>query len=216
MKFVAVSCLILGIIALLVWTVGFRGGSSQLLTPTPKPEIETVTDGSRTHIFINEADETLQISTGSANHRQPFRRGDFIVWVEAPQDRSEKYIVRYHVPTATAIRLTDTGVSQHPRVNTQGAVVWQQWTQTGWQIFFFDGSTSQQITSGTHPAIHPDIFEERVVYAQSLGDGGWQVEELSLTTKKRATIPNSEGEKYPTFEHDRVLFRGPDQFSVSQ
>ncbi|MBP9819700.1 hypothetical protein KBC79_03100 [Candidatus Woesebacteria bacterium] len=170
------------------------------------PEVQTVSDGSRTNIMVRLDSSPVKVSSGSANHRDAYIQGDFIVWVEAPQDRSEKYVVRYHIPSAVVVRLTETGVSQNPKVSTEGHVVWQQWQNETWHIFYFDGHEVVQITSGKQPAINPDVYNSKVVFAQKSTTGEWHVYLHDVATQEREMVPNSEGEKYPIFSRGDVVF----------
>ncbi len=180
-----------------------------ILHASPIPEVVTVSDGSRTHVNLTIAGEQIQVSSGSANFRKPFRRGDFVVWLEVPQEKAEKYVIRYHIPTQTQVRLTDSGASQHARVNTQGAVVWQQWVDDTWQVFYFDGETTKQITEGSIARINPDIYDKKIVFAERQAGKAWNLIEWSAETGERTIVPNSEGEKYPLYEGDSLSFVSP-------
>ncbi len=208
--------LLFGFFVLLIVGVWLMLGGDKLkilrdavLSASPNPEVATISDGSRTHVNLNIDGDLIQVSTGSANFRKPFRRGDFAVWLEVPQEKAEKYVIRYHIPTQTQLRLTSTGVSQHARVNTQGAVVWQQWVADAWQVFYFDGQTTKQVTEGTVARINPDIYDTKIVYAERLPGKSWNLVEWSAETNKSTTVPNSEGEKYPLYEGDSLSFVSP-------
>lgn len=208
--------LLLCFTVLLIVAVWFSLDSDQLKTlrdavlpASPNPEVATVSDGSRTHVTLNIDGELIQVSSGSANFRKPFRRGDFVVWLEVPQEKAEKYVIRYHIPTQTQLRLTSAGVSQHARVNTQGAVVWQQWVDDAWQVFYFDGQTTKQVTEGTVARINPDIYDTKIVYAERLLGKAWNIVEWSVETEEATIVPSSEGEKYPLYEGNSLLFVTP-------
>lgn len=197
-------------VGLLIYSLVMQQTTSYKGTPTDvQTSVAAVADGSRSHVMLLVDGQLIQVSTGSANHTQPTQRGDFIVWLEVPQEHSEKYVVRYHIPTETELRLTTSGVSQFARVNTQGAVVWQQWVDDTWQIFYFDGEQTRQITAGNTPHIHPDIYEHRVAYAEQDSAGEWLVVEQDVTTGSLTTIINSAGEKYPHYLDGVVSFTSP-------
>ncbi len=206
----------LGILVLIVFGVWALQDSEQLrslreavLPGAPIPDVITVTDGSRTHVTLSIDGEQVRVSSGSANFRKPFRRGDFIVWLEVPQEKAEKYVIRYHIPTQTQVRLTESGASQHARVNTQGVVVWQQWVDDTWQVFYFDGESTQQMTSGEIPRINPDIYENTIAFAERVPGEAWNIVELDVATSERKIVPNSSGEKYPLFVGSSLSFVSP-------
>lgn len=165
-------------------------------------------DGSKTNVVIDVHAEAIQISTASANHNEPFSRGDFIVWIEEQQNKSEKYVVRYHVPTNTTYYITNFGVAQNPKVNTQGQVVWQQWNTTTeiWQIVFFDGYNTAVLTSDQQNALNPDIAGTRIIYSQKNQQGIWQAIEYSLTTKETVTVSEGTEAKHPFFYGTELFF----------
>lgn len=163
-------------------------------------------DGSRTNIVIGTNKDAVQVSTASANHNEPFSRGDFIVWTQEQQNQSEKYVVRYHVPTQTTVYVTSTGVSQNPKVNTQGQVVWQQWVHESWQIFFFDGFKTAQITNGEVTSINPDIAGHVIVFAQKSSDGIWQAKEYLIPSNEFKVIKEGTLAKHPYFYGKDLYF----------
>ena len=164
-------------------------------------------DGSKTNVSLDINNEGIQISTASANHNQPFSRGDFIVWAEEQQGISEKYIVRYHVPTKTTVHITTTGVAQNPKVNTQGQVVWQAWIDETWQIFFFDGNEVQQISSEQNSCGNPDIAGNTIVYSKKDANNKWQTIQYSTETKTSQIVKEGIEAKFPYFYGTELFFR---------
>lgn len=164
-------------------------------------------DGSKTNVIQDINNEGIQISTASANHNQPFSRGDFIVWTEEQQGISEKYIVRYHTPTKTTLYISTTGVAQNPKVNTQGQVVWQSWIDETWQIFFFDGNTTRQITSEQNSCNNPDIAGNIIVYSKKDVNNKWQAIQYSIDKKTSEVIKEGIEAKFPYFYGTELFFR---------
>lgn len=162
-------------------------------------------DESRTSILLISGEEKIKISTSSANQKEPFSRGDFIVWVDESQEKSEKIIVRYHVPTKTEYSITTKGSAQRPRVTTQGAVVWQEWENEQWHVYYFDGQESHKITTTTG-AINPDISGQDIVYVRKNSDGVWQAYEYSLEKKNEKIIKEGIEAKYPYFYGKKLYY----------
>lgn len=176
-------------------------------TSAPTEKIYVESDESRTQILYQAGDTITELSKGSANASNPFRRGDFVVWVESPQDRSEKYIIRYHLPTKTELKVTTDGVAESPKVNTQGNVVWQQWKDGVWQIAYFDGHTTQSVTSGIFNAVTPDIAGSLIVYTQQQSDGKWSVERFNTQTKEIDRVREPSGDALPYFEGETLVVK---------
>lgn len=164
-------------------------------------------DESKTKIALIQNSQKEAISNANANHNEPFSRGDFAVWVEESQNKSEKYIVRYHVPTKTTIYITSTGVGQDPRVNTQGQVVWLSWINESWQVFFFDGFQTAQITKDEQSYLNPDIAGTTIVYAQKNENNIWQTIEYSIKTQESKVIKEGIVAKQPYFYGNELFFR---------
>lgn len=164
-------------------------------------------DGSKTGVFIQDSETLIPISTASANHNEAFSRGDFIVWVEESQYKSEKVVVRYHVPTQTTIYITSLGSSQKPKVSTEGYVVWQEWIGETWQIFYFDGFTSKQITHSSSSSFNPDIFENTIVYARKDDSNTWNTIEFSLQNNTEKVVKSGIEAKNPYFYGTKLFFR---------
>lgn len=167
-----------------------------------KPTVVAEGDNARAHIFLLDAGKKIQLSSNDSNHRDPFWRGDFIVWVDEPQNKSEKYIVRYHIPTKTQLQLTTASVAQHPKVSTEGFVVWQEWIDETWQVLYFDGSQTTEISSGS-AAINPDIAGTKIVYAQKNSASNWEAVLFDTQNKTTEVILEGENAKFPLF-HDTI------------
>lgn len=175
---------------------------ARFLTP-PYVTIESTQD--RTEVFLIERGEKTKLSSSTQNHRDPFWRGDFVVWVEEPLEKSEKYIVRYHVPTHTTLRLTTQSVAQRPRVSTEGYVVWQGWTDTGWQVFFSDGGEPQQVSASAN-ALNPDIAGDLIVFAQKNEADIWQAITYNRSTQETSVTKEGIEAKFPYFDGTTLKF----------
>ncbi len=177
-------------------------------TKSEGSETKIFSDGSKTDVILSDTSkEEVKISTASANHNQPFSRGDFIVWVEEAQGKSEKHIVRYHVPTKTTYYITTTGVAQSPKVNTEGQVVWQEWTNETWQIFYFDATQVQQISTEQTSCINPDISGRTIVYAKKDAKNVWQTIRYSVESKTFEVIKEGIEAKHPSFYGTKLFFQ---------
>lgn len=175
---------------------------ARFFTP-PFVTIESTED--RTEVFLVEHGEKTKLSSSTQNHRDPFWRGDFVVWIEEPIEKSEKYVVRYHIPTHTTLRLTTQNVAQRPRVSTEGYVVWQGWTEKGWQVFFSDGGEPQQVSELPN-ALNPDVAGNLVVYSQKNEANIWQASTYDRATQQRSVVKEGIEAKFPYFEGTTLKF----------
>lgn len=196
--------LLLVSIVLISLAIFWRKSILNLIFPPP-PTAVIESTGSQTHVFWIDGQKKIQLSQSNTNHSDPFSRGDFVVWTEEPQDRSEKYIVRLHIPTGTVVKITSSQVAQQPRVNTQGAVVWQGWEDEGWHIFYFDGYSTKRLTS-QGSQLNPDISGNQVVFAEKLKAGRWQAVLLDLTDLTQEVVRTGQEAKRPRFEGTSLVF----------
>lgn len=161
--------------------------------------VESISVGDSTQIFLIKENEEIQVSTvPDANHTEPQRQGDFLVWLQHPHNSSESYVVRYHIPTKTLFYVTTKDSSQHPRITTEGKVTWLGWDQRRWNLWYFDGFQTEMIQLEAEP-LFVDIFGEFILYSYKDADGNWTAAEYSLQTKKSRVVGTGPGVKHPTY-----------------
>lgn len=155
-------------------------GASKLMLGT-----ETV-DGFQ-QVYYLQGNLQVFVTRDQANHINPAGHGDYIVWVKLVDGAGQ--IERYHIPTATTVQLTRSGSNQNPR-SYGNMVAWERWVDGRWQIYFFDGAVTKQITSGD-VAVNPDINAKFIVYGRQDNKGAWRAERYDIASGRVEKLDSS-------------------------
>lgn len=163
---------------------------------------EEVNDG-LLRVYYLEGDNKIFVSDEENNSKHAHLKGEYIVWVTEPGDRPGQ-IYRYHVPSGFAIQITNSGTNLKPVVSLKGEVVWERWTGDRWQLFFFDGKSTVQLTSGD-VSVNADIEGDSIVYAKQNASGTWTAVGYSISQDKTVEITIGSGAKHPRVENGEVF-----------
>ncbi|MFC1649693.1 TolB family protein [Patescibacteria group bacterium] len=166
----------------------------------------------RSRVYFMHDDTKVYISDPNANSRQPHTRGQYITYVS--DVRGVNQIFLYHISTDKTVQLTHSGTNLSPKVNANGAVVWEGWVEKtdqqneGWQLFIYDGESSYQLTHG-QTSKNADIENDYVVFGRKEASGYWRAEAYSLIEKKFQDISAGEESEHPELESDGTVYYGP-------
>ena len=157
-----------------------RAQQSPSIQPSAVTEVGTTIVDEHTHIYYVDGttEERIVITEGGQNSTDPHTDGEFIVYSTSVNGAGQ--IVRYHIPTASEIQITQASTNLHPRVN-QGRVVWERWVDNSWHIYLYEAGQVKRLTS-EGVATNPDISTGEVVFAQKKA-GGWRALAFSLQAR---------------------------------
>jgi hypothetical protein len=160
-----------------------------------------VVNGFRQAYYQNAGVRTY-VTTGNHNHYSVSGRGNYLVWIVDENQVSQ--IEMYNLSTGVLTTLATSGTNSGPRVDA-GKVVWQKWVTDKWQIMYYNGSTTTQLTAGTDPAFRPDIEGTKIAYATRTVTDFYSHEYNTSTTITTSTKYNSPtGEPWPTISGGAV------------
>lgn len=164
-------------------------------------------------IYYEDADGKHFITSGNANSRTLSWVGDFIAYVTEIQGEGKIFL--YDNKSGSKIQLTIAGNSQNPKVNSKGQVTWEGWTEDTWQVFFFDGTSTQQLTVGD-TTLNPDFGGEYISYGRRNSAGTWRAVIYSITDKKSVDVTTGETARKPKIDKDGniLLGDGAEKFSL--
>lgn len=149
------------------------GGDMEIFLKTSKGSVKQITD--------NDYDDT------SPNYDAESMR---IVWQRQVDGRSQ--IVEYDIMDDKEIQLTYSKTnSMEPKVSKSG-VVWQAWDNNDWEVMFFDGSYTEQITNNDSQDVAP-VIQDKYILWNVLGGNEQQARVYSLDTKETVPIQGYEG-----------------------
>lgn len=101
-------------------------------------------------------------------------------------------IISYDLETRTESQLTFSRTnSMEPKVSKEG-IVWQAWDGNDWEIMFFDGTYTDQITNNDAQDVTP-VIEDGYVLWSILGGEKQEARVYSLETGEMMTITGHEG-----------------------
>ena len=113
-----------------------------------------------------------------------------IVWQRLIDGRYQ--IMMFDIMTNKEMQLTFSKTNNmQPKVSSSG-VVWQAWDDNDWEIMFFDGSYTEQVTNNGVQDVAP-VIQDGYVLWNVLGGTDQQARVYSLKTKETMTIQGYEG-----------------------
>lgn len=161
---------------------------------------EEVKDGfSRVYYLRN--DMKTFIGPGNQNSKAPNSSGEYITWVTDINDAGGQ-IFLFNLLSGTSAQLTFLGTNLNPKVDGKGRVVWEGWDpsagsgQGTWQIFFFDGKSVRQLTTGD-TTVNPDFGGEYISYGRRDVSGTWRAVVYSIKEDKSVDVMVGEKARDP-------------------
>lgn len=113
-----------------------------------------------------------------------------VVWQRLIDGRSQ--VMMFDIMKDKEMQLTFSKTNNmQPKVSSSG-VVWQAWDDNDWEIMFFDGSYTEQVTHNDVQDVAP-VIQDGYVLWNVLGGTDQQARVYSLKTKETMTIQGYEG-----------------------
>lgn len=174
--------------------------TSYITTNDLEVGVETV-DG-YSQVYYSFASNKVFITHERVNSTHPHSKGRYIVYRKAVG--AEDQIVLYDVLSKETVQLTHSGSNTNPRVTDDGRAVWEKWVDNGWQVFFFDGKSVNQLTSGD-PSMNVDIDGDFITYSRRDVAGTWRAVVYSLLRKKAVDVTTGEEAKHFEVKEGKVI-----------
>ncbi len=167
-------------------------------------------NGTREIFYIDQLDQKHFITESNFTNANPAFHGNEIVWMGQVDGRWQIFL--YSLVTHSTIQLTHDGNNLNPSIY-EGNVAWEGWversaTESGWQVFYFDGEKNQIITQ-EDTAISPQIFNDEVFYSRKDETGEWKIRKYSPSKKSTSEIVGTENFKYFEFNEGRITKKRP-------
>jgi hypothetical protein len=148
-------------------------GNMEIFMRTSRGDVEQLTDNNR--------DDT-------APHLDP--ESMRIVWQRMVDGRYQ--VIVYDIASEEETQLTFTrNNNMEPKVSEDG-IVWQAWDGNDWEIMYFDGVYTEQITENNTQDVTPAIQEGYIVWSV-LGQDEQLARVYSLDSKETMSITGHEG-----------------------
>lgn len=150
-----------------------NGGDMEVFLRTSKSKVKQITD--------NDYDDT-------AAHYDP--ESMKIVWQRLIDGRQQ--IVLFDILNGEEKQITFSKTNNmEPKVSAAG-IVWQAWDNSDWEIMFFDGSYTEQLTDNSAQDVAP-VIQDGYVLWNVLGGDDQQAQVYSLDTQETLSIDGYEG-----------------------
>lgn len=173
---------------------------------TPKnvsPGTESV-DG-YTQIFYDNDGQKQFITSGNISSHSPYSAGNFITYVSDINGQGQIFL--YNLASGARTQLTFISTNLNPKVNNKGQVIWEGWSGETWQVFFFDGAATLQLTVGD-TTLNPEFGGEYISYGRRNSAGSWRAVVYSTTDKKSVDVTTGEETRKPKIGRDGEILLG--------
>ncbi len=164
-------------------------------------------EGQYQQAFFNYGDNHVQLSTSNYNHVSVSSSGQHVVWAGQVEGGSQIFL--YDVLNKAMVQLTSYGTSQSPFVHGN-TVTWEHWDGDNWQIYYFNGIDTIQITNDATSSVRASTDGSRVLYAHQLAVNSWQAIAYNVSDGQKTVI--HEGDEastaYPQFKPDGSIITG--------
>jgi len=179
-------------------------------------EVESeVVNGYHQVYYIFQDNKTF-ITNGSFNSTLPDTEGEYIVYRKSMNGVDQIFL--YNLVNQLTIQLTASGNNTNPRIS-QGKVVWEGWTNDGWQVFFFDGKSVRQLTTGDL-SMNPEIEGDNIIYGRKDVTETWRAVVYSISRNETQDITTGIAAKHPALENGKIILgrvggKGGEEFPLT-
>lgn len=141
------------------------------------------------------------ITNGRFTSASPVTQNGLIVWVS--QINGLWQVFSYAVSAKSTTQLTFTGNNVNPGVDEKGRIVWEGWDGATWQVFFFDGKSVRQLTTGD-TTLNPDLSGDYISYGRRGANGTWRAVIYSIKDDKSIDVTLGENAGNPKIKNGDI------------
>ncbi|HVW23686.1 MAG TPA: hypothetical protein VHB51_04370 [Candidatus Saccharimonadales bacterium] len=155
-------------------------------------------------IFYTYNKQPIQLTNDGYAHLHPISDGQYVAWLA--QLNGQTQVFMEDVLSGGAIQLSQ--VSPNEGLVQHGAqLVWQGWDGHNWQIYFYDGTTVRQLTSGDTSSINAAFNGSKILYATQLAPDSWQAYQYDVSSGQASMLRTGDtvSTAYPRFNDDDTI-----------
>jgi len=155
-------------------------------------------------VFYTYNKQAVQLTDDGYAHLHPISDGQYVAWLAQINGQTQVFLD--DVLSGTPIQLSQVspneGLVQHA-----GQLVWQGFDGQNWQIYFYDGSTVHQLTSGDTSSINAAFNGSQILYATQLSTEDWQAYSYDVATGQASMIREGDtvSTAFPHFNDDGTI-----------
>lgn len=175
-------------------------------------ELQTFLQNNKLQVYENVADnypqifylyngQSYQITSENYAHLHPVASGHYVTWQAVVNGQGQVFL--YDVLTGSQIQLSTVAPNEGIYMQDD-KVSWQGWDGNNWQIYFYNGTTANQITTGPNSSVHSATNGRQIIYAEQLSNDDWKAQSYDLGTGQVTTIRQGDtaSTAYPRFAAD--------------
>lgn len=153
-----------------------------------------------TQIYFENGGGRQFITSGNINSHTPHSSGSYITYVSDINGQGQIFL--YDLNSGAKTQLTFVGTNLNPKVDERGRVVWEVWDpsansgQGSWQVLFFNGNSTKQLTTGD-TSLNPDFGGEYISYGRKDITGTWRAVIYSISDDKSIDVTIGENARKP-------------------
>lgn len=131
------------------------------------------------HVYYAHEGKKRFVTDDSRNSFSPVASGEYLAWVTSINGAGQIFL--HDIPTEATVQLTHSSTNLNPSIHGNN-VAWERWMVDRWQVFFFDGVRTVQLTEGDL-AVEPHVTGEGVLFARKSESGEWRAERYLFASK---------------------------------
>ena len=158
------------------------------------------------------------ITSGNINSKMPAFAGKYIAYITDINGLGQVFL--YDLASETRTQLTFVGNNLNPKVDDKGRVTWEGWQDPNitWQIFFFDGKSTRQLTTGD-TSLNPNLSGDYISYGRRDITDTWRAVVYSINDNKSVDVTTGEKARNPKIKNGDIYLAAEslaeEKFSLS-
>ncbi len=187
------------------WVINRQSLPEQSKQYNLEAKLEITEDGSsRLYVIVDGVKHDLSLP--EKKYLATYSRGNYIVWIEQDSSGNQSLMLK-EWPSSTNVEVRTGKFISNPKVNSVGVVVWQEWGENEWQIWYRVSSPMRALVES---GINPDINDDNLlVFARKNSQGQWQAETYEPNTHTKKIVQRGVLSKYPAYDNNQLVFSIP-------
>ena len=187
----------------LILFVVIRPALAQTVDPIHPDTVGVESVDGYSQVYYEEGGSRKFITSGNINSKMPVLAGKYITYVTDINGLGQVFL--YDLTADVRTQLTFIGNNLNPKVDDKGRVTWEGWQDPNitWQIFFFDGKSTRQLTTGD-TSLNPDFSGDYISYGRRDIAGTWRAVVYSIKDDKSVDVTTGENARNPKIKNGDI------------
>ena len=187
----------------LILFVVIRPALAQTVDPIHPDTVGVESVDGYSQVYYEEGCSRKFITSGNINSKMPVLVGKYITYVTDINGLGQVFL--YDLTADVRTQLTFIGNNLNPKVDDKGRVTWEGWQDpnTTWQIFFFDGLSTKQLTTGD-TSLNPDFSGDYISYGRRDITDTWRAVVYSIKDGKSVDVTTGENARNPKIKNGDI------------